>query len=447
MKYARNLLIALTLASALATIGVAALSQSAPKLRVDFKDVTLKNGLRVILVEDHSAPVIATSVAYNVGSRDEKKGSTGFAHLFEHLMFEGSENVGRGEHQYQVMTSGGLRNGVASYDSTLFYNVLPSNQLEMALFLEADRMHRLTVTKEGFDNQRRVAQEERSMNIDNKPYGPTDELHQQMLYDSFAYEHSPLGTIADLNRASVEDVTAFYRTYYTPNNAALVIVGDFNTSDAIARIRKHFEAIPRRPDPPKIEIVEPEQKAERRAAIESALAKAIRVDIAFKAARGNTPDFYALEVLSAILQNGQSSRLYQKLVKERELAINIIGSVEERRGPGALYIAADVRPGKKAEEVEAAIYEEIERLMREPVADWELQKVKIAERRAFTDRIQSASGRAISMSSFTIFYNDPNLINTWLDKISAVTKQDLMRVAKQYLRQGNRTVIITTPKA
>jgi predicted Zn-dependent peptidase len=446
MKYARNFLIAL-IASLLVAMSAGGQGPSARKLRVDFKDVTLKNGLRVILVEDHSAPVIATNVAYSVGSRNEQRGHTGFAHFFEHMMFNGSENVGEGEHYYQVVTSGGLLNGITTQDYTVYCNLLPSNQLEMALFLEADRMHRLVVTNKGFENQRRAVQEERRQNVDNQAYGASAELQQSLLYDSFAYKHIPLGTMEDLNAASVKDVAAFYRMYYVPNNAVLVLVGDFNTKDALARIRKYFEAIPRRADPPKVEMIEPDQKAERRTTIHDQFATAARVDIAFKAVPGNTPDFYALEALSAILQGGSSSRLYQRLVKERELATLVTGQMDERCGPGALSIAAMVRPGKKVEDVEAAIYEETERLMREPVADWELQKVKNAERRAFISRIQSSLGRALWIGSYTVSYNDPDLINTWLDKINAVAKEDLLRVAKRYLRPTNRTVIINLPKA
>jgi predicted Zn-dependent peptidase len=414
---------------------------------VNLRQSKLKNGLRVILVEDHSAPVIALDITYNVGSRDEHKGRTGFAHLFEHMMFKGSANVGRGEHFMQVFTSGGSMNGMTNPDRTFYYEVLPANQLEMALFLESDRMRSLAITKENLDNQRNAVQEERRQFVDNQPYGKTEELQQGMIYDDFAYKHVTIGSMEDLNAASVADVAAFFKTYYAPNNAVLVLVGDFDAKLAPALIEKYFGNIPSQPAPPLVVINEPAQTAERRATLEDPLARLPQIDIAFKAAPGNTADFYALQILSTTLLGGQSSRLYQKLVKEKELVTKVGGFMDERRGPGALYIKTTLRPGKKPEDVEAAIYEEIERVMREPVADWELQKAKNTQRLEFFNQTRSAAYRAIAIGINAVHYDDPNYINTWQSKIDAVTKDDVQRVAKNYLGQNNRTVIITMPKA
>jgi predicted Zn-dependent peptidase len=414
---------------------------------VNLRQTKLRNGLRVITVEDHSAPVIALDITYNVGSRDERKGRTGFAHLFEHMMFKGSANVGRGEHFMQVFTSGGNMNGITNPDRTFFWDLLPANQLEMALFLEADRMRSLAITKENLDNQRNAVQEERRQFVDNQPYGKTEELQQNLIYDDFAYKHVTIGSMEDLNAATVADVAAFFKTYYAPNNAVLVLVGDFDPKQALARIENYFGDIPSQPAPPPVAMNEPAQTAERRAGLEDPLARLTQLDIAFKAAAGNTPDFYALQILSTTLVGGQSSRLYQKLVKEKELVTKVTGFMDERRGPGALYLKATLRPGKKAEEVEAAIYEEIARLMSEPVADWELQKAKNSQHLEFFNLQRSAMYRAITIGVTTVHYNDPSLINTWQDKIDAVTKDDVQRVARNYLGQNNRSVIITTPKA
>ena len=416
-------------------------------LLVNLRQTKLKNGLRVVTVEDHSAPVIAIDITYNVGSRDERKGRTGFAHLFEHMMFKGSANVGRGEHFMQVFTSGGNMNGFTSPDRTLFYDVLPSNQLEMALFLESDRMRSLAITKENLDNQRNAVQEERRQFVDNQPYGKTEELQQSLIYDDFPYKHVTIGSMEDLNAASVEDVAAFFKTYYAPNNAVLVLVGDFDTMQALPQIEKYFGDIPSQPAPPPVVMTEPPQTAERRATLEDPLARLPQLDIAFKAAPGNTPDFYALQILSTALVGGKSSRLYQKLVKEKELVTKVGGFMDERRGPGAFYIKATLRPGKKAQDVEAAIYEEIERLMREPIADWELQTAKNSYRLEQFSLMRSAMNRAISIGIGTVYYNDPNVVNTWIDKTDAVTKDDVQRVAKSFLKQENRSVIITMPKA
>lgn len=422
-------------------------AQVARKVNVDYKETTLKNGLRVITVEDHSAPVVALSVTYNVGSRNERKGRTGFAHLFEHMMFKGSENIGSGEHFVLVFNNGGTMNGTTNEDRTNYFEALPANQLDLALFLEADRMRSLAITKENLDNQRNAVQEERRLGVDNQPYGKTGELLQETLYDNFAYKHSVIGSMEDLSAASVEDVSEFFKTYYAPNNAVLVLVGDFATKDAIARIKKSFESIPRQPDPPSVDMTEPQQKAERRATIDDILARLPRVDIAYKAVPGNTADYYALAVLGAALQGGQSSRLYQKLVKEKELTTNVTGFMDEKRGTGALYTFATLRSNVKAADVEAAIYEEIERLKKEPIADWELQKAKNSTRRGFINSLQSSLSRAVTLGQFSVYYNEPGLINTRLDKVSAVTKDDVQRVANKYLSEANRTVIITMPKA
>ena len=422
-------------------------AQAPRNVRVDFKETTLKNGLRVITVEDHSAPVVAISITYNVGSRDERKGRTGFAHLFEHMMFKGSENVGTGEHIMLVFNNGGDMNGTTNEDRTNYYEVLPANQLDLALFLEADRMKSLVINKENLDNQRNAVQEERRLGVDNQPYGKSSERLQELLYDNFAYKHSVIGSMEDLNAATVEDVAAFFKTYYAPNNAVLTLVGDFKTAEALAKIRSNFESIPRQPDPPKVDMSEPQQKAERRDTLNDVLARAPRVAIAFKSVPGNTPDFYALQVLAAVLQSGQSSRLYQKLVKEKEMVTNVGGFMDEKRGPGAFYSSANLRPGVKPEDVEAVIYAEIERLKKEPIADWELQKAKNSTRRSLINGLQTSLLRAILLGQYTTYYNDPGLINTRLDKVAAVTKEDVQRVANKYLLDANRTVVITMPQA
>ena len=423
-----------------------ALGQATRNPHVELKETRLANGLRVITVEDHSTPVIAVDVTYNVGSRNERPGRTGFAHLFEHMMFKGSENVGTGEQYYLIFNNGGSMNGTTNEDRTTYFDILPSNQLDLSLFIEADKMRSLVINKTNLDNQRNAVQEERRLGVDNQPYGQSGEVQQGLIYDNFAYKHTVIGSMDDLNAASVEDVAAFFKTYYAPNNAALAVGGDFNTADALKKIKQYFESIPRQPDPPPVDMTEPEQKAERRANVDDQLARLAEVDIAFKAVQGNTPDFYALQVLSAALQSGQSSRLYQALVRDKQLVQSVSGFMDEKRGVGALYTSATVRSGVKSADVEAAIYAEIERLKKDGIADWELQKAKNTTRRNFTNSMQSSASRAINISVWTVYYNDPNLINTRLDKVNAVTKEDVQRVANKYLVTTNRTVVVTIPK-
>jgi zinc protease len=431
-----------------AAAAVAATRTAEPaKVRVEFTETTLENGLRVQLVEDHGAPVIALNIAYDVGSRNERKGLTGFAHLFEHMMFKGSQNVGDGEHFYQVFSNGGSMNGTTNVDLTLYFEALPSHQLELALFLEADRMRSLDITQRKLDNQRHAVQEERRLRVDNQPYGRADEYFDELFYSNFAYQHSTIGSMDDLNAASLEDVSGFFRTYYAPNNAVLSLVGDFRREEALRLIRRYFEAIPRQAEPPAVDLTEPPQEAERRATMTDPLARLAQVQIAYKTPPGNSADLPALQVLSSVLQSGDSSRLYQSLSKEQELIVGFGGFVDERIGPGGLYIGATVRSGKQPADVEKAIYAELERLMQQPIAEWELQKARNATRLGYLQTIRGAQSRATLLGTYTVKYGDPDLINTRLDRINTVGRDDVQRVAKQYLQPRNRTVVITTPAA
>jgi zinc protease len=414
-------------------------------VNVNFIDVKLKNALRVLLVEDHSAPVVSVAVTFDVGSRNERKGRTGFAHLFEHMMFTGSENVGKNEYSLWIDTNGGANNATTSEDRTLYFATVPSNQFDMILFLESDRIRALDVTQEGLDVQRKAVQEERRLSVDNEPYGKTDERFQEVMFDNFAYKHSVIGSMEDLNAASLQDVKEFFRIYYAPNNATLALVGDFKADEALAKVKKYFEAIPAQPAPPKVSTAEPEQTAERRFTMEDPYARLTQLLIGYKGVVSNTPDAYALQVLNSALAGGQSSRLYQKLVKEKELVANVFAFPNPFRGGGYYQITAMVAPGKKVEDVEAAINEEVERLQREPIADWELDKAKNSARRGSIQSLQSSLGTAIRLSEYAVFYNDPSLINTQFQKIADVTKADAQRAAQKYLKPTNRTVAITTP--
>jgi zinc protease len=423
-----------------------ATAQQARKTRVEFKDVKLKNGLRVLLVEDHSAPVISLAVDYDVGSRNERQGRTGFAHLFEHMMFQGSENVGKSEHFILIETNGGGMNGTTSEERTLYFETLPANQLELALFLESDRMRGLDISKENLDNQRNAVQEERRLGLDNQPYGRLYEKFDETMYDNFAYKHSVIGSMEDLNAASVEDVRQFFRIYYAPNNAVLALVGDFKPDDALAKIKKYFEPLPSQPKAETVDTTEPAQTSERRYTVDDPLAQLPLLLIGYKGMIGNTPDAYALQVLGTVLGTGQSSRLYQKLVKEKQLALGASSFAGARRGPGAFQINVNIAPGKKAEDAEAAVYEEIAKLQREPIADWEMEKAKQFARRNAIQSRQTSLGLAINLVEATIAYNDPNLVNNRYDKIAAVTKADIQRVANTYLKSTNRTVGLAVPK-
>ncbi len=410
-----------------------------------FTDTRLPNGLRVIIAEDHYAPLYSIAVTYDVGSRNERKGRTGFAHLFEHMMFKGSEKVGPGEHFTLVYNNGGNMNGSTNTDRTNYFETLPINQLDLGLFLESDRMRSLAITKENLENQRATVQEERRLGVDNQPYGKTEELVEEMVYDNFAYKHSVIGSMEDLNAASVEDVKSFFKTYYAPNNAALVLIGDFQTADVLARVKKYFGDIPRQDPPPPVDMTDPPQPAERRAKVDDKLARLPRLDMAFKGPFGNTEEAYSFSVLATVLGGGESSRLYQKLVKEKEVAISVRAYFAQRRGPGMFLIMATPRPGKSLDEVESLIAEEIARIQQEPPSEKEMQKARSSARRMAVQMREASLFTAVRMGEFALYYNDPGLINTQLDKIMAVTPTSVESVAKKYLNPAQRTVIQTIP--
>jgi zinc protease len=425
---------------------LSALVTSATTPKVTFTDTKLKNGLRVIIGEDHVAPVFSIAVNYNVGSRDERKGRTGFAHLFEHMMFKGSQNVGPGEHFVLIFNNGGRMNGTTNKDRTLYFETMPANQLDLALFLEADRMRSLEITKENLDNQRHAVQEERRLGIDNQPYGKTFEAIDELAYDNFAYEHSVIGSMDDLNAASTDDVAGFFKTYYAPNNAVLTIVGDVKTADCLARIRKHFESIPSQPAPNPVDMTEPAQTAERRLTLDDALARLPRLDVVYKIPPAMSPDEDALSVLGTILGGGRSSRLYEQVVRQKQLASQAFAFASASRGPGLFRVNAMAAPGKSIADIERAVLEEVDKVKKGPIADWEMEKARAAARSSLVSSLESSLSRAILLSQYALFYNDPGLINTRAEKIAAVTAQDVQRVASRYLTSENRAVVVTNPK-
>jgi len=423
------------------------IASSAMAQSVTFTEHKLKNGLRVILSEDHSAPTYSISVTYNVGSRDERDGRTGFAHLFEHMMFQGSENVGKGEHFIIIENNGGGLNGSTNGDRTEYHETLPANQLDLGLFLEADRMKSLAITLANLDNQRETVKEERRQRVDNQPYGLTFDTLFETAYDNFAYKHSTIGSMEDLSAATVKDVSDFFKTYYAPNNAVLTLVGDFKTSEVVQKIEKYFGGIPSQPPPRPPDVSEPKQNGERRKTLEDPLAQVARLDIAFKIPAGNTPDWYTLYVLGEILSTGQSSRLYQSLVRGKQVAVQVNAGTLERPGPSLFLVDLFIAPGKDPKEVEKLVYEELERVKNEPVSDSELQKVRMEVKRGKVEQLLGTLYRAQALGENAVFYNDPNVINTGNDKLMAVTKEQIQKAARTYLIESNRTVLTTVPKA
>ncbi|MBM3812181.1 MAG: insulinase family protein [Acidimicrobiia bacterium] len=437
----RPLLLLLTLAGS----ALAAPPAAIPPVR--FTDTKLENGLRVLIAEDRHAPIFGIAVSYAVGSKDERAGRTGFAHLFEHMMFKGSQNVGAGEHFFLIYNNGGSMNGTTNTDRTLYFEVLPKNQLDLALFLEADRMRSLEVTKENLENQRQAVKEERRLRMDNQPYGRSNERITELAYDNFAYKHSVIGSMEDLDAASVEDVHDFFRTYYAPNNAVLALVGDLDTKTTLEKVKKFFGDIPRQEAPQKVDLSEKPQEAERRERIEDRLARLSRIDMVYRISPGNHADTSALQLGAAILSSGDSSRLYQKLVREKQVAAQVFGFVDERMGPGLYRLIAIVRPGKTVEEVESHISEEIARMHAEPVTENELERARSMIRRSAAGSRASSLGRAIRLADDAVLYNDPGRLNRLYAERMAVTAPQIQAAVKTHWKQANRTVIVTVPAA
>jgi predicted Zn-dependent peptidase len=338
-------------------------------------------------------------------------------------------------------------NGTTNKDRTVYYEILPANQVDLALFLEADRMKSLAITKDNLDNQRNAVQEERRLAVDNQPYGKTGEALDELAYDNFAYEHSVIGSMADLNAASVDDVASFFKTYYAPNNAVIAVVGDVDTKTVLAKMEKYFAAIPQQPAPPKVDMTEPPQTEERRLTLEDGLARLPRLDLAYKVPPSDGGDQDAIDVLATILSGGRSGRFYESIVRQQQLATSVTAFSGDSRGPGLFNIVATPVPGKTVADVEAAIDAEIERVKTGPIENWELEKARMGAKRQFLSNVGSSLSKAILMTEATLLYGKPDRINTTLPTIEKLTAADIQRVARQYLVKSGRTVVITVPKA
>ena len=446
MKFAKTWLCIAIVLSVILLRSASALADSSLKLpKLDLHETHLSNGLHVILVLDHSAPVYAINVSYSVGSRNELPGHTGFAHLFEHMMFQGSANIGKGEHFILVLNNGGNMNGTTSEDRTIYFEELPKNQLDLGLYLEADRMRSLNVTQANLDNQRNAVEEERRQSIENQPYGRAELDLDSLSYDNFAYKHPTIGSMADLEAASIADVAAFFRTYYAPNNAVLTLAGDFDLDEAMAKVKKYFGSIDAQPVPPKVDLREEPHYGERRESISDPLARLPRLDIAYHIPAGNTLENYAMQQLGIALAQGQSSRFYQHLVKEKQLASNVSVFTDARIGTSQMYLSATPRPGVSLAELEKGVDDEIAAVVKDGITADELAKAKTQLLRRFIDRRRTVLGTAQLIGEYAVKFDDPELINTILDKESAVTLDQANRAAKTYLLRDQRTVVTTMP--
>jgi predicted Zn-dependent peptidase len=415
---------------------------------LQIRRATLDNGLRVVLNEDHTVPTVAISVYYDVGSRNEERGRSGFAHLFEHMMFQGSENVGKGEHFSLIINRGGSANGTTSNDRTNYFETLPANELALGLWLEADRMRSLAVTQENFENQRMTVMEERRQRIDNEPYIPSMLRINELAYgDYWPYAHSTIGDMQDLVDAPLQAVQEFFDTYYAPNNAVLSISGDFDPEEAMRLVEEHFGDIPARQTPAYIPPAPPVQSEERTETMYDSNATLPAFHLAYHIPPDRAPDHYPLELLAIILGDGESSRLYQKLIKREEICQDIAVGTDDRRGPDLFSVWGVMASGHGNEEAQKLIFSELDSIAADGVTPRELEKAKNRVRAAFVFGLESNMARSQRLAEFELFWGDANLLKDELDRYLSVTADDIKRVAGAYFGPTNRTVLDVLPGA
>ncbi|HEY0657340.1 MAG TPA: pitrilysin family protein, partial [Pyrinomonadaceae bacterium] len=407
---------------------------------LEIEQFTLENGLRVVLNHDPAIPVVAVAVYYDVGSRNEREGRTGFAHLFEHMMFQGSENVKKTEHFQFIMKAGGTMNGTTSSERTNYFEALPANQLPLALWLESDRMRTLAVTQENLDNQRDAVKEEKRLRYDNQPYGQIFDLINSMVYKNFANAHSTIGSMEDLDDATVEDVREFFRVYYAPNNAVLVISGAFEKETVKELVEKYFGSIPNQPLPAALDVSEPGEVAENYKVHEDRLAPFPAFLIGWKIPPRRTPEFNALYLAGKLLYDGESSRLYQKLVKGEESIVQLFGFTDERRGPSSMFIGAIPKPDKDLSVIRDVIMREINDLATSGVAPEEMQKIQNQLLNDVIRMRQSSMARAQHIAEFTLYDGNPELVNSELDELLRITPEQIKAAVAEFLNTENRAL-------
>ena len=428
---------------------------SLKQLHIPVEHAALANGLRVVASPDRSAPFVTVGVYYQIGFRIEPRGRSGFAHLFEHMMFQGSEHAGKMEHIRLINSSGGLLNGTTNYDLTNYFEAVPSNALERVLWLEADRMRALKVDEENLRNQRDVVKEEVRVNVMNQPYGGFPWLDlPPIAFRNWPNAHNFYGDFADLDAATLDDVRTFFRTYYAPNNAVLLMVGDLDPTEAFALAKRYFEDIPRGPAPPRPDISEPTQTEERRGEVPEKLGPLPAIAIGYTMPPRSTKDWYVAAILDRILHGGRAGRVYRRLVLEKQIAVEADGGADllETNGPTQMVTRIFPKPEFTTEAAISAFDEVIHELAEQGTTAEELDPVKVKLRADFYSMLEGGMGSYMPrfglmhyLASFTLFDGDPDRLNTILDDFLAVTPADAQSVAQKILVPQNRAVLVRRP--
>jgi len=435
-----------TLGFVLLLAGVSPLVAAVKPPKLQYQLLTLPNGLRVILSEDHSTPIAHVAVWYHVGSKNERAGRTGFAHLFEHMMFKGSQNVDPDSHTSLIAGVGGRSNAYTTEDETVFWQTVPANYLPIVLWLEADRMATLRIDEDAFKREREVVKEERRMRIENQPYGRLNEIIFDHAFTTHPYKHPTIGSMKDLEAASVDDVREFHKTFYVPANATVTIVGDFDAAQTIQLVNQYFARVPRGAGPvPRSIPKEPEQKQEKRAVVSEAWPLPAVV-VGYHVTYDGHPDAYPLHVVGKILSDGNSSRIPRELMYNKRLALTAFGSSNITEDPNLFYAVAVLQPGRTAAEAEKALIEEFEKLTREPISASELQRAKNQWARDYILSRETIQEKAMHLAHAAVIHNDIGTADGEFEIFMNVTTADIQRVAKTYFTEANRVVLHVLPK-
>lgn len=414
--------------------------------KIEFEEFTLKNGLHVILHQDNSTPIVAVTVSYHVGSKNENPNRTGFAHFFEHLLFEGSENIERGQMDKYIQNAGGALNAFTTHDRTVYFEILPSNQLELGLWIESERMLHAKVDQKGIETQREVVKEERRQRYENQPYGTILLESLEHAFKEHPYQWSPIGSMDHLNAAEEADYVNFYKDFYVPNNAVLSIAGDINMKQARMLIETYFKDIPKSEKPIyRPSIVEPSLGGEVRDTVYDNIQLPAVIQ-SYRIPAMGTDDFYAVSMLSTLLADGQSSRLYKGLVDEQQKALFVGNFPLELEDPSISIAYGITSMGGSPQDLEAAMDAEIARVQNELIGEREFQKLRNKVENDFITGNAGVQNRAVSLANYHMFFKNANLINTEIDKYLAVTREDIQRVAKKYFSKDNRVVLHYLPK-
>jgi len=441
-----------------ASLVACATAASAQSFSVPVVYRKLPNGLRVVVSENHAAPVVVVEVMYRIGFRIEPRNRTGFAHLFEHLMFQGSEHVAKFEHVRIVNENGGVLNGSTRFDHTNYFEVMPSNALELAMWLEADRMRSLKITPENLKNQQDVVSEEVRVNVLNQPYGAFEWLGLPQKANTNWYNaHNFYGDLSDLQAATLDDVKQFFDTYYAPNNAVLVVTGDATVDEVMKLAEKHFGSIAQRQLPARPDIAEPPQTAEKSFTESDKLARTPAVAFGYHLPDRMTRDFFALSLLDPLLVSDESAKMYQALVKENQIASNVTGGFNyglgnnfDYNGPMLYTFRVDYRPGLKGDDVLKVVDKVIAAVQEHGISDEELKQAKVNLRSSFLESLEGGIipgfGRTDLLAALALYDDDPNRINTILGELEKVTAADVQQAAKKYLVPANRTSIDRRPE-